>query len=90
MPACTATTRTGDPCRMPAQHYQPFCFTHDPTTDPIRSAIARKGGQASGATRRRVARNRKLLREEALSLFNHSPRCICAICTLLRLAALES
>ncbi len=90
MSACTATNRSGDPCRMPAQHDQQFCFAHDPATDAVRSAIARKGGQASGATRRRVARNRRLRREETLSLFNHSPRCICAVCTLLRLAALES
>jgi hypothetical protein len=75
---------------MPAQRDADYCFTHNPDNAARLGSVARSGGQASGITRRRVARNRRLRREEALSLFNHSPRCICVVCTLLRLAALES
>jgi hypothetical protein len=89
MAACTSTNRRGEPCRMPAQGSSSHCFTHNPTNSARLAWIAASGGRASGVTRRRVAHNRRLRREEAISLFNHSERCICLACTALRMGGLK-
>ncbi|MEX0784604.1 MAG: hypothetical protein WD557_18370 [Dehalococcoidia bacterium] len=89
MSACTATNRSGDPCRMPAQRGADRCFTHNPENAGRLATVAVSGGRASGVTRQRVSRNRRLRREEAISLFNHGDRCICLACTALRMGGLK-
>jgi hypothetical protein len=74
---------------MPAQRAHDRCFTHNPENARRLRDVARSGGQASGLVRRRISHNRRLRREEAISLFNHSGRCVCLACTALRMGGLK-
>ena len=46
MSICKATKRNGDPCTLPANGKQGFCWAHDPTTAEQRRKRASKGGRA--------------------------------------------
>ena len=72
---------------MAPQVGEAFCFTHNPRNESARASINTRAGVASGKARRRIAANRRARREEAISLFNHSPRCVCIVCTLVRCSA---
>lgn len=43
--ACSATTRTGEPCRA-AAGASGYCWSHDPTLAPRRAEARRAGGRA--------------------------------------------
>jgi hypothetical protein len=43
---CKATKRNGDPCTLPANGKQGFCWAHDPTTAEQRRRRAQRGGRA--------------------------------------------
>jgi hypothetical protein len=43
---CKATKRNGDPCTLPANGKQGYCWAHDPTTAELRRRRAQKGGRA--------------------------------------------
>jgi hypothetical protein len=46
---CTATKRNGEPCTLPANGKQGFCWAHDPTTAEQRRRRAQKGGRAKAS-----------------------------------------
>ena len=46
MSVCKATKRNGDPCTLPANGKQGFCWAHDPTTAEQRRRRAQRGGRA--------------------------------------------
>jgi hypothetical protein len=45
-PQCTAAKRNGEPCTLPANGKQGFCWAHDPATAEQRRRRAQKGGRA--------------------------------------------
>jgi carbon monoxide dehydrogenase subunit G len=44
---CTATTKAGRPCTVPARHNSAFCVYHDPSAEA--AAIRREGGRKGGS-----------------------------------------
>ena len=46
MGRCKATKSNGNPCTLPANGKQGFCWAHDPTTAEQRRRRAQKGGRA--------------------------------------------
>ena len=51
-PCCTATTRSGHPCRSFAVSDAGYCQAHDPARADAHRAAMRKGGEARSAVRR--------------------------------------
>src|SRR5687768_11865350 len=48
MAICRATKRDGQPCTLPANGKQGFCWAHDPANREARSKRAARGGRAKG------------------------------------------
>ena len=46
MGRCKATKRNGEPCTLPANGKQGYCWAHDPATADKRRRRAQKGGRA--------------------------------------------
>ena len=46
MSVCKATKRNGDPCTLPANGKQGYCWAHDPATAEQRKRRASRGGRA--------------------------------------------
>jgi hypothetical protein len=53
--ACAAVARSGDPCRARPLLHADYCLAHDPASRDQFRELSRKGGQSSGAARRRPA-----------------------------------
>src|SRR5215210_8155625 len=63
-PTCKGTRKDGARCQSTARNEQGFCFVHGETPETVAEA-RRRGGIASGETRRELAKSgRQLLREE--------------------------
>jgi len=48
MSRCRATKANGEPCTLPANGKQGFCWAHDPATAEQRRRRAQRGGRAKG------------------------------------------
>src|SRR5215210_6634783 len=63
-PTCKGTRKDGARCQSTARNEQGFCFVHGETPETVAEA-RRRGGIASGETRRELAKSgRQLLRKE--------------------------
>ena len=61
---CTATTKAGKPCSAQARPGRPFCLWHDPAAEQERRHNAQRGG----AARSSIARLKRGLPMELLSI----------------------
>src|SRR5215208_2425068 len=51
MEVCRANKRNGDPCTLPANGKQGYCWAHDPATAEQRRRRASRGGKGKAAKR---------------------------------------
>ena len=68
-PTCTATTRSGAPCRSFAPPDRPYCVMHDPEQAAAVAAARARGGTVAAKLRALHGRRRRLDTHAGLAAF---------------------